>query len=400
MSWLESFRFAARALSGYVRRTWLALSGVAIGVAAVVVLTALGEGARVYVVQQFAELGTNLVIVLPGKTETTGFAPPIGEAPHDLTLSDAEAVKRSIPGLDHLAPLSIGNDTVSHGDRARQVLVMGSTADLLTVRDLTMASGEFLPEGPMDRGASVVVLGTKVSSELFPGESALGAIVRIGDWRMRVIGILAPRGMHMGMDMNDVVIVPVATCMRMFNHTSLFRILLKLRAHDMIAPVSARLIALLKERHGEEDVTVWTQDAVIGALSSILTVLTIALGAIAAISLTVAGIGIMNVMLVSVSERRREIGLLKSLGARTRQILVVFLAEAVLISSAGGALGLLVGWLVVFGLVRALPAFPAAPPAWAVIAAIGVSVGTGALFGLLPAWRATKLDPVEALSKR
>lgn len=401
MIWLESVRFAARALNGQRRRALLALSGVAIGVAAVVVLTALGEGARLYVVNQFAELGTNLIIVLPGKTETTGFAPLAGGSPKDLTLLDTQALQRSVSGARRIAPFAIGNETVSNADLDRQVLVLGSTSDLLEVRDLEVANGSFLPEGPMERGSNVAVLGSKIASELFPAANPVGAIVRVGDWRMRVIGVLAERGMHMGVDMNEVVIVPVATCMHMFNRTSLFRILVKLDSHQQIEPARERILAVLKERHDdEEDVTVWTQDAVIGTLSSILDVLTIALGGIAAISLSVAGIGIMNVMLVSVSERRAEIGLLRALGARTRQILGVFLAEAVLLSSAGGAIGLFVGWLGVTILVQALPEFPAAPPRWAIFAAIAVSVGTGAIFGFLPARRATKLEPIEALAKR
>lgn len=401
MSWFEAFRYAATSLVGQRRRTLLALSGVAIGVAAVILLTALGEGARLYVVQQFAGLGTNLIIVLPGKTETTGFAPFAGSAPRDLTLADTEALLRSVPGVRKIAPFSLGNDTISNGDRDRQVIVIGSTADLLEVRDLDVSTGIFLPSGPMDRGSSVVVLGSKIASELFPAESALGKIVRIGAWRMRVIGVLGQRGMHMGVDMNEVVIVPVATCMHMFDRTSLFRILVKLESHDGIDAARERILAVLADRHaGEEDVTVWTQDSVVSSLSSILSVLTIALAGIAAISLTVAGIGIMNVMLVSVSERRAEIGLLRALGARARQVLAVFLAEAVLISSLGGAIGLCLGGLGVFVLVQLLPTFPATPPRWAIFAAIAVSVGTGAVFGFLPARRATKLDPIEALAKR
>ncbi len=401
MSALDVLGFAARALRGHRLRTALSLLGVAIGVAAVVTLTALGEGARRYVLAQFASVGTNMVAVLPGKTETTGAMPGLGGVPNDLTLDDALAVLRGVREVDKVAPMVVGTETVVFGERRRQVALMGGTHEGLEVRRLGIAHGRFLPQIPWDRSAPVAVLGTRLARELFPGTDPLGQVVRVGDWRMRVIGVLAERGMHMGIDMNEVVIVPVATCMRMFNRTSLFRILVKLDAHQQIEPARERILAVLKERHDdEEDVTVWTQDAVIGALSSILDVLTIALGGIAAISLSVAGIGIMNVMLVSVSERRAEIGLLRALGARTRQILSVFLAEAVLLSSAGGAIGLFVGWLGVLILVQALPEFPATPPRWAIFAAIAVSVGTGAIFGFLPARRATKLEPIEALTKR
>jgi putative ABC transport system permease protein len=316
-------------------------------------------------------------------------------------LKDAETLERVLPGLRKLAPLTVGNDTVSFRDRRRQVAVLGSTSNLLEVRNLSLSTGEFLPAGPMDRGAPVVVIGSTVADELYAGDNPLGTVMRIGDNRMRVIGVLAPRGMHMGIDMNEVVIVPVATAMHMFNRSSLFRILLKMNAFGDVDAACRRTIEILKERHnGEEDITCWTQDSVMSSLSAILTVLTYALAGIAAISLAVAGVGIMNVMLVSVSERTREIGLLKSLGARNVQIRGLFLAEAVILSTSGGAVGLAIGSISVAVFDEIFPSFPASPPQWAVLAAIGVSVGVGAIFGLLPAWKATRLDPVTALARR
>jgi putative ABC transport system permease protein len=392
--------FASGALSGNRRRTLLALLGVTIGVAAVIVLTALGEGARRYVIGEFAEIGSNLLIVFPGKNETTGAMPGFGGVPNDLTLEDAEVLEHSVPQIAFLAPLSTGNDNVSYRERRRQVAVLGSTSEFRVVHDLSVAAGGFLPDLPMDRGASVAVLGAGVARELFQEANPLGAVIRIADWRMRVIGVLEPKGTHFGMDMDDVVIVPVATGMQMFNRSSLFRILIKVQSGADLQAARERVLALLLERHGEEDVTCITQDAVVSSFSAIITVLTAALAGIAAISLTVAGIGIMNVMLVSVSERRREIGLLKAIGAGARQVLSVFLLEAVLLSSAGGLAGLLLGWAGVRLLVRIFPDFPASPPAWAVGSAIGVSVLVGAVFGLLPAWKATRVDPIEALAGR
>jgi putative ABC transport system permease protein len=200
--------------------------------------------------------------------------------------------------------------------------------------------------------------------------------------------------------MDDVVIVPVATAMRMLNRSSLFRVLLQVRGHADIDRAKAKVLRLLTERHGEEDVTCVTQDAVLSAFESILGALTMALGGIAAISLAVAGLGIMNVMLVSVSERTSEVGLLKALGAGRRQILALFLAEAIILSTAGGLVGLALGWGAVQALVALFPALPATPPAWAVLAALALSVTVGAVFGVLPARRATRLDPVAALAGR
>ena len=393
-------RFAATALVRHRLRTALSLLGVAIGVAAVVLLTGLGEGARRYVTQQFGALGSNLMIVMPGKTETTGALPGVGGAPNDLTLDDAQALERGVTGLKVIAPISMGSETVAYRERRRQVPVLGSTHAFLDAREVEIRAGSFLPPADMDRGDQVAVLGTKVATELFRGESPLGRVVRIGDWRMRVIGVLGVRGTQIGVDLDDAVVVPVATGMRMFNRSSLFRILLKAHSHEQMQATCDQALAILAERHDEEDATCITQDSVVSSLSAILNTLTLALGGIAAISLAVAGIGIMNVMLVAVSERTEEIGLLKALGARRRQILAVFVTEAALIAACGGVLGLAIGGALIGTLRWLYPAFPAASPAWAVAAAFVTAVLTGVFFGVLPARRATELDPVAALAGR
>ncbi|HEY8231766.1 MAG: ABC transporter permease [Burkholderiales bacterium] len=397
---LDLLGFSVRALRGHRLRTAMSLLGVAIGVAAVVTLTALGEGARRYVLGQFAAVGTNMVIVLPGKTQTTGAMPGMGGVPNDVTLDDALAVARGVRQVEKMAPMVVGTETVAFGERRRQVALFGSSHEALEVRRLSIAQGRFLPPFPWDRGAAVAVLGSNLARELFPGTDPVGQVVRVGDWRMRVIGVLAPRGQQLGIDMDEVVVVPVATAMKMLNRSGLFRLVIQVRSHAELESAKAAVLRLLTERHGEEDVTVITQDAVVSAFSAILDALTMALAGIAAVSLAVAGVGIMNVMLVSVSERTREVGLLKALGAGRGQILAAFLTEAILISSAGGLLGLLLGWAAIGAIVTVYPALPAAPPAWAVAAALALSVAVGALFGVLPARRATRLDPVHALAGR
>jgi putative ABC transport system permease protein len=400
VSFRDLLAFTWRALAGHRLRSGLSLLGVAIGVAAVVVLTALGEGARRYVVGQFASLGSNLLIVIPGRTETTGVFPGVGGVPQPLTLEDAEAIRRGVRTVVRAAPLVIGTELVSHGERGRQVAVLGATHEFAPVRDLAIGAGEFLPSEEAGRGSAVAVLGRTVARELFPGADPIGQVVRIGDWRMRVIGVLGRQGVNLGIDMDEVVLVPVATAMRMFNRVSLFRILLQVRSHEELPETRRQVVELLAARHREEDVTALTEDAVLATFSAVLDALTLALAAIAAVSLTVAGIGIMNVMLVSVSERTREVGLLKAVGVGGRQVLAVFLAESTLLAAAGGAAGLALGWAAVGVLVRLYPALPASPPAWAVAAALGVSIAVGAFFGLLPARRATRLDPVTALARR
>ena len=400
MTPLDLLGYALAALGRHRVRTALSLLGVAIGVAAVVLLTGLGEGARRYVSAQFASIGSNLVILFPGKNETTGGFPGVAGVPNDLTLGDARALERGLPSLQALAPIATGNETVAYRERRRQVAVLGSTHAFLQVRQVEITAGSFLSERQAERGAQVVVLGSKVAAELFPAQSAVGKILRIGEWRMRVVGVLGKGGVQIGLDLDDLVIVPVHTAMRMFDRTSLFRVLLRARAHLDVAAVCPRASEILTARHGEEDVTCITQESVVSTLGSILSVLTAALAGIAAVSLAVAGVGIMNLMLVSVSERTPEIGLARAVGARRRQVMAMFLAEAVLLAGLGGAAGLLLGWLVVRVLTWVYPAFPAAIPLWAAGAAFANALVVGGLFGILPARRATRLDPIEALAPK
>jgi putative ABC transport system permease protein len=399
MGALELLRFSLLALRGHRLRSGLSLLGVAIGVAAVVVLTALGEGARRYVTGQFAGLGSNLLILFPGRTETTGMMPGIGGVPHDLTLEDAQAVAR-LPGVRAVAPVSMATEVVSHGERRRQLAVLGTSREMLELRQLRVAEGDFLRASELQRGDNTVVLGAKAARELFPGAAATGRVLRVGDRRMRVIGVLAPRGVHMGLDMDDLAVVQVATGMRMFNRSSLFRLLIQAETHSLLEPVRGRALRLLAERHKESDVTCLTQETVVSTFSGILSALTLALAAIAAISLSVAGIGIMNVMLVSVAERTEEVGLLRALGVARGQLLAAFLVEAACLSSAGGLGGVLAGFLAVRVLVGVYPELSASPPAWAVLSALAVSLSVGLVFGVLPARRATRLDPVAALARR
>jgi putative ABC transport system permease protein len=395
---LDLLSFAAGALRGHRLRTALSVSGVAVGISAVVTLTALGEGARRYVVDQFAALGSNLLVVLPGKVETTGGA-PFGGVTHDLTIDDYRAIAK-LDRVRRSAPMAVATYTVHFRDRGRPVPVLGTTADFAAVRRLAMGSGAFLPPGDPEQGGNEIVLGVTVARELFRNENPLGQVVRVGPWRFRVVGVLAPRGRSLTFNMDDVVLIPVRTAMRVFNRSSLFRILVDVRMRDEMSLTRRDVEKLMADRHRVEDVTVITQDALLSAFSSILNALTLALVGIASVSLAVAGVGIMNVMLVSVTERRAEIGLLKALGAQDRQVLAAFLAEAVLLATGGGIAGLALGAGAIRAFVGIYPSFPASPPLWAVAAALGLSLAVGVGFGVWPARRATRLDPVAALARR
>jgi putative ABC transport system permease protein len=397
----DRLRFAYGALHGYRLRTALMLLAMAIGVAAVILLTALGEGARRYVTGEFASLGTHLLIVFPGRNETTGGAPPmLSETPRDLTLDDALALTRS-RHVGRIAPINVGSASIAHGSRDRDAVVMGSTAALQPVRHLEVAQGRFLPQMDIDRSAPVCIIGETLRRELFGPKRALGQWLRIGEWRFRIIGVLASTGVSLGVDTDDMVIIPVASAQQLFNTETLFRILVEARNREVIDKARQDVIAILRERHeGEEDVTVITQDSVLATFDRIFTALTFTVGGIAGISLLVAGILIMNIMLVSVTQRTTEIGLLKAIGASSGQVMSLFLVEAMLLSLLGALIGLALGqggsWLVG----RLYPVLPLGAPTWALASAVGVALLTGVVFGVLPARRAARLDPVQALARR
>jgi putative ABC transport system permease protein len=394
--------FSWHAMARYRWRTGFMLLAMAIGVAAVVVLTALGEGARRYVSGEFRSLGTNLLIVLPGRSETTGGMPGVivGQTPRDLTIADAVALRRSY-SVRRVAPLVIGSASVSWQEREREVPITGSTSELLSIRHWKMAQGKFLPAIDPEQAVPVCVIGAKVRRELFAAKPALGQWLRIGERRFRVIGVLASEGRSIGVDVQELVIVPVASAQMLFNAPSLFRILVEASGRETIAQAKRHIIATITARHqGEEDITVVTQDAVLATFDRILRTLTLTVGGIAAISLAVAGILIMNVMLVAVTQRTAEIGLLKALGASRRDILLLFLIEATIMSLSGAAIGIAIGQAGSGLLGYLYPVLPVAAPWWAIVAAVSVAIGSGLLFGAIPARRAAQLDPVQALAQR
>ena len=324
----------------------------------------------------------------------------MGETPRELTLDDAGSLTRSF-SVRRMAPITVGSANVIAQGRQREVVILGSSHQLLAIRHWQLAQGQFLPRTDLDLATPVCVIGAKIRNEIFAAGRAVGEWLRIGDRRFRVIGVMGSEGRSIGVDVHDTVIIPVASAQQHFNQSSLFRILVEAKTRDAIEPVKQFILDTLQQRHqGEKDVTVITQDAVLATFDRIFSALTYAVGGIAAISLIVAGILIMNVMLVAVSQRTAEIGLLKALGAAPRQIIVLFLSEALLLSSLGALLGLLLGQLASLSLRKAFPDLPAYAPLWAVATALLVALLTGVLFSLLPARRAARLDPVLALARR
>jgi len=398
----DLFRFAWRAFSASRLRATLMLLAMAIGIAAVVIVTSLGEGARRYVTDEFASLGTNLVLVFPGRSETAGAGPGllISRTARDLTVDDSSALLH-LRWVTRVAPVAVGTAEAKKGQLVREVPVVGSTAAWAEIRHMPIAEGTFLPVQDPNDATPVCVLGDVLRKEFFPNAPAVGEWLRLGDRKFRVIGVVAPRGQGLGMNTDEIVIVPVAAAQQLFNSTSLFRVMVEVTSRDVINQVRNDVEDLLAQRHqGERDVTVLTQDAVLATFDNILVALTLAITAIASISLVVAGVLITNLMLISVSQRRTEIGLLKALGASQGQIRRIFLSEGVVLSATSGLLGILVGEAGVAVLRVVYPSFPAFVPNWTLAAALIAAVATGAVFSLLPSRRAAMLDPIQALARR
>ena len=400
--------FTLGALRARRGRSLLTLLGIAIGVAAVVLLTAIGEGVHRFVLAEFTQFGSNLIGIAPGKTSTLGMSGAVVSNVRPLALADAQALAK-LPGVTAVVPMVQGNVAVEAnpvgdgaregagegGSRTRRSMVLGVGSQVPLVWQMRPAIGRFLPT---EEGArAFAVLGATLRRELFGAASPLGARIRIGGEPYRVIGVMEPKGQMLGFDLDDTVFIPVERALAMFDRTSLMEIDLVYEADQNGDAVAERAKALLKLRHGAEDFTITTQDQMLDVLGSVLDVLTAAVGALGGISLAVGGIGILTIMTIAVRERRREIGLLRALGAAQGQILLLFLGEAVLLASLGGLAGLLVGaggaWLIG----AAVPALPT-HIAWGFVLLAEVTaalIGLGA--GVLPALAAARLDPVEAL---
>ena len=385
----------------YPLRTIMLLIATSIGVMAVILLTAVGEGARDYITGEFRSLGTNLLNVIPGRNETSGGGSPAalaGLSPRPLTIEDAQSLSQ-IDNIRRIAPLVMGEAPAQYDGLERAAPIIGTTPEFLIIRQWEMESGSFLPGASMRYSPPVCAIGKEIKSELFGDDIAIGEWMRIGDRRCRVAGVIAEEGRTIGLDVQKAVVIPVALGTALFNRDSLFRIMVDVENSSRMDQTKQSILSIIKRRHqGKEDITVIKQDTVLQSFDNIFNVLTMALGSIASISLFVAGILIMNVMLVAVSQRQAEIGLLKAIGAKNKQINNLFVVEAIMLSGLGAIMGLILGHTVTQVLKVAFPTFNFLPPMWASYVSLIVALVSGIVFGLLPARRAAKLDPVEALS--
>jgi putative ABC transport system permease protein len=399
---LDLLRFTILALRRQRFRSTMLLTAVGLGVAAVVVLTALGEGARGYVLGEFALMGKDSVVMFPGRKETTGGMPPMmGTAAHAITLDEVEVLQRSVPGVTSLAPMVLGNAPVSFKSRERDSMVIGTTAAFFAIRKLEVSQGSSLPDLALGEGKQVAVIGQKLKEALFDNGRAVGQWVRLRDYRFRVIGVLAGSGDSFGADLSEAIFIPVASAQSVFNVHGMFRVMLKVKENHQVETVKSAISKKMQALHdGELDVTVVSPDSMLSTFDGILRVMTLAVAGIGAISLVVSGILVMNVMLMSVKQRTAEIGLLKALGAPGGQVRTLFLTEAGLIAAAGAVVGMVVGKVIVIIGRQVYPTVPFATPAWALWSSLGLAVGTALLFAWLPAQQAADMEPVDALGKK
>ncbi|TSA00090.1 MAG: FtsX-like permease family protein [Rhodocyclaceae bacterium] len=393
----DALKLAIRSITSQRLRSFLTLLGIAVGIAAVILLTSIGEGIHRYVLAEFTQFGTNVVGVHPGRTKTGGGAlSGLPSSARPLSLEDAEALAR-LPNVVAMTPSVFGNAEVSANGRLRRVSVYGVGPGMLTVFKLRVRSGQFLPADEAGSARAQVVLGSKLKNELYGSENALGTRVRIGGLQFRVIGIMEAKGQFLGIDLDDTAWVPAARALELFNREGLNEINLSAAEGVPAAGLVAAVKEMMKARHGSEDVTIISQDEMLSTLGGILDVLTMAVGALGGISLLVGGVGIVTIMTIAVTERTNEIGLLVALGARRQTILGLFLGEAVALAAIGGLVGLLLG----FGLAQLIsffvPALPVHTPLSFVLLAEALASAIGLAAGVLPARRAARLDPVEAL---
>jgi putative ABC transport system permease protein len=377
-------------------RSFLTGLGIAIGITAVILLTSIGEGLHQFVLAEFSQFGTNIVTIQPGKTQVQGGNVGVLGSVRQLTLDDADAL-RHLPYVEHVNVSVMGNADVRYSGKTRRTTVFGEGREFASAFTMKVQSGSFWPDEDNEQARALVVLGAKVSQELYGGQNPLGSYLRVGGQRFRVIGVMEPKGQILGMDLDDTVFIPAARAMELFNRSGLMEMQVSYQASADPNTVIALIKERLKERHGREDFTIISQEQALDVLNSVLGVLTFAVGALGGISLVVGAVGILTIMTMAVTERTAEIGLLRALGAQERQVLTLFLGEAMLLSALGGLAGLALGIGIAQGLHWIFPALPVHTPLFFAVVAEFTAIMIGLAAGVMPAMRAARLDPVEAL---
>lgn len=399
MPFREVVRLSIEALVAHKFRTVLTMLGMVIGVFAVVLLVSLGQGAKNYILSEFQGLGTNLIIVQPGKTDKkTHVGPPIGSAQRKMTLDDVMAIEKRAFLLEAVSGVVLGTASARYEDSLSNINVFGVNDQFPRILNLTLRVGSFFSRDEDDFGRRVIVLGANVRSNLFGENDAVGKVIKLNQSEFRVVGVVGTMGNKLGFNLDDIAFIPTTAALRLFNDDKLFGIRAKASSRAGIDDAVSEIAQILRERRdGEEDFTIITQASMMESMTTILNMLSYVLGGIAAISMLVGGIGIMNIMLVSVSERTPEIGIRRAVGARRRDILNQFLTEAIALSTVSGVTGVVMATALTHGAYLFFPSFDMRPPYWIVLPAFLLAVVVGVLFGVWPARKAASIETLDAL---
>ena len=396
MNTIDTLQFAFRSLTAHRLRTLLSASGIAIGIAAIILLTAIGDGVQRFVLAEFTQFGTNIITITPGKISMHGGSiGAIGSA-RLLTIEDAIALKQSRYAQYTNANV-MGNAEIRAQGRSRRVTVYGQGPDSAKAFNMQVATGQFLPPDDPRNPRAYVVLGAKVRTELFGDANPLGALLQVGGSRFRVIGVMAPKGQLLGFDLDDTVFIPTTRALEVFNRQGVMEINFSYFPDAPLQAVINDIQRILVARHGREDFTIKPQQKMLSTLSSVLSVLKFAVAALGGISLLVGAVGMVTLMHIAVSERVSEIGLLTALGATRPRIRILFLLESMALSSMGGVAGVIIGAGIAWLLQLLISGLPVNIPWDYVFGALSLSILIGLMAGVIPAMRAAKLNPVDAL---
>lgn len=388
-------RWVFQAVTTARLRSLLTALGISIGIAAVTLLTSIGEGVRTYLIDSFSQFGTRIIAITPGKVETGGI-PTLMTTIRPLSLADARQLGR-LPHVEYVVPFMQGTAKIEAGQLHRDTDVYGVGPDMARAWRFKVAQGRFLPTGDLENSRYFAVLGSKVREELFRASNPLGHYVRIGGTRFRVIGVMESKGQLLGFDLDDAVYVPADIAMQMFNKNSLMEIDVIFKESTTSSDMSERILELLIRRHGDEDITLFTQEDMLSTLDDILSIMKMAVGALGSVALVVGGVGVLTIMTTALKERTQEIGLLRAVGCTRQQIMWMFLGEAVLLSGMGGLLGVSIVAVLVISLNTFAPGLPITLQPLYMLASLALSCGVGLAAGITPAMNAAGLDPIEAL---
>jgi len=401
MSLVECILTALRSLSQNKVRSFLTTLGVIIGVMSVILLVALGEAAQKYVENEFAGMGSNIILISPGKQETTSSMIVVNAGSfRKLTTENAKEIKRKAFGIKGVSGNVLGTAQLRYGNLERNCIMLGVMEDFADIRQLHMQQGRFITAQDIEKNMKVCIIGQDVKKAIFGDKPALHERISINRMKHVIVGIMERKGMMMGINLDDIVLVPLPSGQEMFygGENTLYEIIASARSPEDIKPAVESIRRILTAAHDyNEDFTVNDQDGLLGAFGKIFDMLRFMLAGIAAISLVVGGIGIMNIMLVSVRERIREVGVRKAVGAKRRDIGLQFLIEAVTLSVLGGSVGIGIAWFGTLVLRLMYPSLPVFISMWSVMTAFVFSFTVGVFFGVYPAVKASGVDPVEAL---